>query len=130
MSEVLHGTSMTPSRSSDPGGGAELDGAIIDREPDLIAAAAAGDLDAWSHLVDSHLSAVWATARAFGLPDEAAENVCELVWLRLAQRLGDAPTPLRPWLLSIVESDASRWHSQQADAANNVVVLDSVPAAG
>jgi DNA-directed RNA polymerase specialized sigma24 family protein len=130
MSEFLHGKSMTASVGNDPEAVTEPDGSVMASEADLIAQAATGDVDAWSRLVDGHLPAVWATARAFGLPDDAAEDICELVWLRLAQRLSSAPVPLRPWLLSIVESDASRWHSQQADAAGNVVVLDSVPAAG
>jgi hypothetical protein len=74
-----------------------------------LAQAASGDADAWAKLVDLLQPTVWAATGALGLPTTRAAEVCELVWLTLAQRLDDAPDPLRPWLLEVVENEANRW---------------------
>jgi hypothetical protein len=90
-------------------------------ESALIASARNGDEAAWTQLVDLHLEAVWMAAQALSLPEAAAEDVCGLVWLRLAQRLGTAESPLRPWLLAEVAGEASRRH--MADTPDHTVVV-------
>jgi DNA-directed RNA polymerase specialized sigma24 family protein len=54
----------------------------------------------WDELVERHSQRVWSRARGSGLnPLEAAE-VCQLVWLVLADHLADIPTDdrIEPWL--------------------------------
>jgi hypothetical protein len=86
----------------------------MNSEAMCVARAAAGDADAWSDLVDRMQPSIWAATGALGLPSAPASQVCELVWLRLAQRLDDPPVQLRPWLIGIVEAEASRWHQRSA----------------
>jgi DNA-directed RNA polymerase specialized sigma24 family protein len=99
--------------------------ASLARETGLIDAARGGDESAWTELVDRHLDTVWSAALALGLPEIEAEQVCGLVWLRLAQRLTTAPTPLRPWLLEAVELEASRRHMALAPRNSTLVMLDA-----
>lgn len=99
-------------------------------EADLVSRAHAQDELAWTELIDRHLPAVWSATQALQLPESAGQQICQLVWLRLAQQLGASPVPLRPWLLHIVESEANRWHRRQSAARNAVVVIEEVPAAG
>jgi hypothetical protein len=89
-----------------------------------VALAAAGDLSAWSELVDQLQPSVWAATGALGLPKAAAAQVCELAWLRLAQQLETAPLPLRPWMVGLVEQEASRWHLANTISHDDQIRLD------
>jgi DNA-directed RNA polymerase specialized sigma24 family protein len=73
-----------------------------------VAAAAAGDQDAWDRLVDRHAQRVWSTARAFGLDVAAASLVCQLSWIRLADHLDAlrSEEQLCNWLCAAAEHEA------------------------
>src|SRR5688500_16308724 len=71
-------------------------------------AAASGDAAAGDRIVDDHVEAVWGTARASGLEAPDAVEVCQLVWLRLAQTLatlGETPD-VRAWLHDATVTEA------------------------
>jgi hypothetical protein len=93
-------------------------------ESSRVALAAAGDRTAWSELVDQLQPSVWAATGALGLPKAAAAQVCELAWLRLAQQLETVPLPLRPWMVGVVEQEASRWHLANTVSHEDQIRLD------
>ena len=68
----------------------------------------------WEHLVGAHADSLWRFALNLGLAEPAAEAVCELAWLRLAQRWspigGHSDEQVREWLEETVcwESRAYR----------------------
>ena len=68
----------------------------------------------WEHLVGAHADSLWRFAIKLGLAEPAAEAVCELAWLRLAQRWspigGHSDEQVREWLEETVcwESRAYR----------------------
>jgi RNA polymerase sigma-70 factor (ECF subfamily) len=59
------------------------------------------DLDA---LYDEHFAFVWRSARRLGVPEAAASDVVQDVFLVMHRRVGDydGRTPVRRWLLGIV----------------------------
>jgi DNA-directed RNA polymerase specialized sigma24 family protein len=56
---------------------------------DLVERIRGGDEEAWEDLVERYVGLVHATCRGHGLDDAAAAEVSEVVWLRLADHLGD-----------------------------------------
>jgi RNA polymerase sigma factor (sigma-70 family) len=69
----------------------------------------AGDESAWHALVDRHGQLVYANARAAGADATLAEDVAQLVWMRLLDNAGSIQQPdrLRGWL-AIVSRNAAR----------------------
>lgn len=57
----------------------------------LTSAAARGDAPAWRHLVTVHATPLWHFALDCGLTPDAAEQACELAWMRAAQLLEERP---------------------------------------
>lgn len=47
----------------------------------LVAAASKGDEQSWSELVDRFTRLVWSVARAHGLSEADAADVCQTTWL-------------------------------------------------
>jgi DNA-directed RNA polymerase specialized sigma24 family protein len=91
-----------PSRSPSPVPGTSTG------DSSLVRAAALGDVAAWDRLVDGHAQRVWDRARAAGLDRPSASEVCEVVWLRLAQALPDLDgLPLPVWLGRAVAVEAA-----------------------
>jgi RNA polymerase sigma factor (sigma-70 family) len=69
---------------------------------DLLEAARAGDEHAWSQLVGRHTALLWSVTRSFRLGRAAAEDVIQLVWLRLLERghtIRD-PAAVTAWLVT------------------------------
>ena len=68
-----------------------------------IARSVAAPLD-FDALYDEHFAFVWRTARHLGVPEPAANDVVQDVFLVVHRRLGDydGHTPVRRWLLGIV----------------------------
>lgn len=66
----------------------------------LVAAAGAGDADAWDALVDRFTSLLWSIARAHRLDPADAADVVQTTWLRLVENLGriEDPDRLAGWL--------------------------------
>lgn len=53
----------------------------------LLAAAADGDQQAWSRIVDRYAGLVWSVARSFRLGSADAADVAQATWLRLVEHL-------------------------------------------
>ena len=82
---------------------------VVPSERSLLLRASTGDVDAWEVLVDAHLAQVWRWAVADSVDRSRAEEVCELVWLRLAETLPQrVREPLLPWLRRTVAREAAR----------------------
>jgi DNA-directed RNA polymerase specialized sigma24 family protein len=78
----------------------------------------------WGQLVDQHCGYAWSLARSLGLADADAAEVCELAWLRLAQRWSPSSgIAVRPWLEETIRREARGAHLRAAAAAP-VVRLD------
>lgn len=74
----------------------------------LVAAAAGGDAAAWGELVERYAELLWRMAG--GLVGEPADEVSELVWLRLAAHLPALRVRVRLWLLQAVWDECARRH--------------------
>jgi DNA-directed RNA polymerase specialized sigma24 family protein len=86
---------------------------------DLVARARQGDDDAWAALVDRYLGTVQAICRGYRLGDDAAADVNQVVWLRLAEHLWHlrAPEVVGGWIAATTRNECLRR-------------MRSVPAAG
>src|SRR4029453_9232756 len=74
----------------------------------LIAAAVAGDQDAWNRIVDRFAGLVWAIARSFRLSAADAADVSQVTWLRVVEHL-DAlrdPQALAGWIATTARREA------------------------
>jgi DNA-directed RNA polymerase specialized sigma24 family protein len=61
----------------------------------------------WGQLVDQHSGYAWSLARSLGLTDADAAEVCELAWLRLAQRWSPSSgIAIRAWLEETIRREA------------------------
>jgi RNA polymerase sigma factor (sigma-70 family) len=75
-----------------------------------VRAAAEGDQQAWSRLVDRFQGVVAATASGLGLKAADVADVCQTTWLRLFQNLGAIREPERVggWLVTTARHEAIR----------------------
>lgn len=84
----------------------------MDERPvgDLLQAAAAGDEAAWAVLVERFAGLVWSVARGYNLDSASLEDVCQTVWLRLAEHAGRIKEPERlgGWLATTTRNEALR----------------------
>jgi len=71
-----------------------------DSDSRWVAAAAAGDAQAWDRLVDRYAGLVWSVCRAYQMSAEDAADVSQLTWLRLLENLDRIRDPRRlaAWL--------------------------------
>jgi DNA-directed RNA polymerase specialized sigma24 family protein len=68
----------------------------------------AGDERAWDALVETWAPAVWSVA-VRQLKPESAQEVCRLVWMRLADRIFDLDAESIPrWLIATTERETVR----------------------
>jgi RNA polymerase sigma factor (sigma-70 family) len=74
---------------------------------ELIAAASAGDAEAWRALVDRHVGLVLSVCRQFRLSEQDAQDVAQTVWLRLVERLDTVrePQALPGWLVKTTRNE-------------------------
>lgn len=77
---------------------------------ELVAAAAAGDREAWGALVERYTSLLWSVARSFRLSEADAADVVQTTWLRLVEHLDrvDDPERLPGWLATTVRRECLR----------------------
>jgi len=77
---------------------------------ELVAAAAAGDHEAWGALVERYTSLLWSVARSFRLSEADAADVVQTTWLRLVEHLDrvDDPERLPGWLATTVRRECLR----------------------
>lgn len=66
----------------------------MDELPDLVRAAVDGDEDAWGRLVERYLPLIRSVIRSNGLSGQDAEDVIQVLWLRLVEHLKDLREPL------------------------------------
>ena len=90
--------------------------------PDLVAAALNGDEGAWEELVDRHVPLVLSVLRKFRLSPADAQDVRQIVLLRLVEHLGDLrePRALPMWLIKTTRNECVR----MVRAAQRVVPYD------
>jgi RNA polymerase sigma factor (sigma-70 family) len=77
---------------------------------ELVAAAAAGDQQAWDALVDRYTSLLWSVARSYRLSAPDAADVVQTTWLRLVEHLGQIADPdrLPGWLATSARRECLR----------------------
>ena len=77
---------------------------------DFVAAAAAGDRDAWNRIVDRFAGTVWAVARGHRLSVSDASDVSQTTWLRLVEHLDriEQPERLGAWLATTARRESLR----------------------
>jgi len=84
---------------------------VLDRDTaELLAAAGAGDSDAWNQLVERYARLVWSIARGFALSAADAADVSQTTWLRLVENLGRLREPdrLAGWLATTTRHECLR----------------------
>lgn len=76
----------------------------------LVAAARAGDQEAWDALVERFAGLVWHVIRGFRLSDAIGEDVYQTAWLRLAEHLDRIRNPeaVGGWLASTARNECLR----------------------
>ncbi|HEY0486059.1 MAG TPA: sigma-70 family RNA polymerase sigma factor [Mycobacteriales bacterium] len=82
-----------------------MDDTVSVRE--LVGAAAGGDQNAWSHLVERYMPLVRSVIRSYGLTGQNAEDVAQTLWLRLVEHLGDIrePRALPGWITTTTRNE-------------------------
>jgi RNA polymerase sigma factor (sigma-70 family) len=99
----------------------------------LIAAAAAGDQDAWNGIVDRYAGMVWRIVRGFRLSAADAADVSQVTWLRVVEHLESLrePEALGAWIAVTARREAlqllrrqreipvddTRWATEADDSA-------------
>jgi len=79
----------------------------VDELTDLVRAAADGDEDAWSRLVERYLPLVRSVIRWHGLSGQDSEDVAQILWLRLVEHLKDIrePRALPGWIKTTTRNE-------------------------
>ncbi|MGH4015200.1 MAG: RNA polymerase sigma factor [Pseudonocardiaceae bacterium] len=79
----------------------------MDELTDLVRAAADDDEDAWSQLVTRYLPLVRSVIRGHGLSGQDAEDVAQVLWLRLVEHLKDLrePRALPGWIKTTTRNE-------------------------
>ena len=94
----------------------------------LLAASVAGDSTAFARLVDEFANVVWSVVRAHRLDDAEAEDVFQLVFLRLFERQATIREPARlpGWLATTTRNECYAVHrrGRRSQAAGDLVDLE------
>lgn len=90
-----------------------------------VAAAAAGDRDAWNRLTDAYGGLIWAIARNHRLSSADAADVSQTAWLRLVENIDRLTDPARvgAWLATTTRRECLRL---QARTKRTILVADEV----
>jgi RNA polymerase sigma factor (sigma-70 family) len=77
---------------------------------ELITRARDGDRQAWDALVDRYAPLIWAICRRYRLDQADAENVAQIIWLRLLEQLEKIPdrAALAGWLATAAQRECIR----------------------
>jgi RNA polymerase sigma factor (sigma-70 family) len=94
--------------------------------------AAAGDGEAWTALVRRFSGLVWAVCRAHRLDRSTAEDVAQVVWIRLVEQVGSIREPDRvgSWLATTTRRECLRVLKRSARETPTADVFFERPAAG
>jgi RNA polymerase sigma factor (sigma-70 family) len=81
----------------------------------LVAAAAAGDRQAWDSLVSRYVALLWSIALRHGLNESDAADVVQTTWLRLFEHIDDVREPARvkSWLATTAQRESLRCVAQR-----------------
>jgi RNA polymerase sigma factor (sigma-70 family) len=84
----------------------------------LIAAAAGGDEDAWGQIVERYAPLVMSVLARYRLFGADAQDVSQIVWMRLVEHLGDLrePRALPMWLITTTRNECLRLLKSQRRA--------------
>jgi len=77
---------------------------------DLVAAALRGDESAWNEIIDQFASLVYAVILRHRLYGADADDICQIVWLRLLEHLHELrePRALPRWLIATTRNECLR----------------------
>jgi RNA polymerase sigma factor (sigma-70 family) len=80
------------------------------RVGDLVQAAAAGDRQAWDHVVDRFSGLLWSVAAGYRLSHADAADVFQTTWLKLLENLDSLRDPERvgAWLATTARRESQR----------------------
>jgi RNA polymerase sigma factor (sigma-70 family) len=94
--------------------------------PALVTRAAAGDQDAWDHIVERYAPLVYATCVRYRLSQHDIEDVGQRVWLLLVEQIGTVrePAALPRWLAITTARECLR---TRRPALRSGWLADSVP---
>lgn len=83
---------------------------VDDTIADLVQAAMAGDEDAWRQLVERYLPLVKSVIRSLGLFGQDAQDVSQILWLRLVEHLKDLrePRALPGWIRTTTRNECTQ----------------------
>jgi RNA polymerase sigma factor (sigma-70 family) len=96
---------------------------------ELVRRARSGDETAWSHLVSHCGDLLWSIARSYGLDRSAADDVVQIVWLRLVERIDTLrdPDAVIGWLVTTTRREAARALARVNPPFPVVGLADPVP---
>ena len=86
---------------------------------------------AWAELVAAHSARLYAVARSYRLDERTAEDLVQVAWLRLLERVQQVrdPDALGAWLCTIVRNEALRLITRRREV-QSPLDLDGVASAG
>ncbi|MFC4942977.1 RNA polymerase sigma factor [Pseudonocardia sp. GCM10023141] len=108
---------MTPTASSATSGASAWSADVVDDRDrrgtgpaNLLQAAATGDAQAWSTIVEQHERMLWSIARSYRLSTSDAGDAVQATWLRLVENLDriTAPESLGAWLATTLRRECLR----------------------
>ena len=78
-----------------------------DSVTDLVQAAVDGNEDAWRRLIERYLPLVKSVIRSYGLSEQDAKDVSQILWLRLVEHLKDLrePQALPGWIRTTTRNE-------------------------
>lgn len=94
---------------------------------ELVAAAVAGDQQAWDALVERYTSLLWSVARSYRLPASDAADVVQTTWLRLVEHLDQIKDPdrLPGWLATTARRECLRLlHRADRESRSSNALVD------
>jgi RNA polymerase sigma factor (sigma-70 family) len=101
------------------------------RVTDLVTRARNGDQQAWDALVERYAPLIWSICRRHGLSDADAEDVGQVVWLRLVDQLDNLrdPVALPGWLVTTARRECFRVQRTacRLSAGSQVLVAENIP---
>ena len=119
---------MSAETASDQDARRMRDGSVV---TDLVARARDGDERAWGALVERYAPLIWSICRRYRLPGADAEDVAQVVWLRLVDQLGKVreSAALAGWLATTTRRECVRVLrlDQSAQRAGYVIDVEGLP---
>jgi RNA polymerase sigma factor (sigma-70 family) len=108
-------------RNGDPG---DVDGLDV---TDLVTRARDGQERAWNAPVERYSPLIWSICRRYRLDGADAEDVSQIVWLRLVDHLGSIRDPAAPpgWLITTTRRECGRVLSAARGPYEAGYVLDA-----